>query len=265
MKQLLSSFEQGNVILFVGAGVSMNLGLPSWRALIDKIAEELDYDPEIYQTFGNNEALAEYYKLKKGSIGPLRSWMDRNWHADSIDISTSKIHEYIAKANFPIIYTTNYDRWIEKSLSHYKMPYTKIVSVSDLTTVDSNSTQVIKFHGDFDDDNSIVLGETSYFERLEFETPLDIKLRADVLGKSVLFIGYRLDDINLRFLFYKLAKLWKNSSNGNSRPKSYIFSPRPNPIQETILEQWGIDVISSETEDLGYALGEFLSKFQSIK
>ena len=89
MKQLLSSFEQGKVILFVGAGVSMNFGLPSWKALIDKIAEELDYDPEIYQTFGNNEALAEYYKLKKGKIGPLRSWMDISWHADSIDISTS--------------------------------------------------------------------------------------------------------------------------------------------------------------------------------
>lgn len=265
MEQLLSSFEQGNVILFVGAGVSMNLGLPSWRKLIDKIAEELGYDPDIYQTFGNNEALAEYYKLKKGSIGPLRSWMDRNWHADSIDISASKVHEYIARAKFPIIYTTNYDRWIEKALSNYDIPYTKIVSVSDLTEIANNSTQVIKFHGDFDDDRSIVLGETSYFERLEFETPLDIKLRADVLGKSVLFIGYSLDDINLRFLFYKLAKLWKNSSNGNAQPKSYIFSPRPNPIQETILEQWGINMISSETEDLGHALEEFLSKFQPTK
>lgn len=265
MEQLLSSFKQGNVILFIGAGVSMNLGLPSWKALIDKIAEELDYDPDIYQTFGNNEALAEYYKLKKGSIGSLRSWMDRSWHIDSIDISTSKIHEHIAKAKFPIIYTTNYDRWIEKSLDHYEIPYTKIISVSDLTKVDNKSTQVIKFHGDFDDDSSIVLGETSYFERLEFETPLDIKLRADVLGKSVLFIGYSLDDINLRFLFYKLAKLWKNNSIGNSQPKSYIFSPKPNPIQETILEQWGIEVISSETEDLGDALEEFLSNFQPTR
>ena len=32
---------------------------------------------------------------------------------------------------------------------------------------------------------TIVLDESSYFERLEFETPLDIKLRSDVLGKSV--------------------------------------------------------------------------------
>ncbi len=65
MEQLLSSFKQGNVILFVGAGVSTNLGLPSWGELIDKIAQELGYDPEIYKTFGDHYALAEYYRIKK--------------------------------------------------------------------------------------------------------------------------------------------------------------------------------------------------------
>ncbi|WP_201536176.1 SIR2 family NAD-dependent protein deacylase [Psychrobacter immobilis] len=264
MEQLLSSFRQGNVILFVGAGVSMNLGLPSWKSLIDKISEDLGYDPEIYQTFGESLSLAEYYILQKGNIGQLRSWMDRKWHADHIDISKSKIHEYIAKAKFPIIYTTNYDRWIEYALDHHSMPYTKISSVSDMTKIRNGSTQVIKFHGDFDDDESIVLGETSYFERLEFESPLDIKLRADILGKSVLFIGYSLNDINLRFLFYKLSKLWKDNPKGDGQPKSYIFSSKPNPIQEKILEQWGISMISSEIDNAGEALKEFLSEFQRI-
>jgi hypothetical protein len=240
----------------------MNLGLPSWDSLIDKIAEELDYDPEIYKTFGDNYALAEYYRIKKDGIGSLRSWMDRKWHSNTIDISTSKVHEYIAKAKFPIIYTTNYDRWLELALKHYDQPHTKISSVSDLTKINHESTQVIKFHGDFDDDKSIVLGETSYFERLEFETPLDIKLRSDVLGKSVLFIGYSLEDINLRFLFYKLAKLWKANPTGGARPRSYIFFPRPNPVQKAILHQWGISMISSETENPGEALEDFMSKFQ---
>lgn len=261
MEQLISSFKQGNVILFVGAGVSMNLGLPSWGSLIDKIAEDLDYDPEIYRTFGDNYALAEYYRIKKGSIGPLRSWMDRNWHSTDIKVESSKVHELIAKAEFPIIYTTNYDRWLEFALDYYKKPYTKIASVADLTKIKSNSTQIVKFHGDFDDDKSIVLDETSYFERLEFETPLDIKLRSDVLGKSVLFIGYGLADINLRFLFYKLSKLWKANHNGETQPRSYIFSPRPNPIQEAILDQWGISMLSSQIESPGEALEEFLGNF----
>ncbi|KMM88062.1 SIR2 family NAD-dependent protein deacylase [Pseudomonas lundensis] len=261
MEQLLSSFKQGNVILFVGAGVSTNLGLPSWGELIDKIAQELGYDPEIYKTFGDHYALAEYYRIKKGSIGPLRSWMDRSWHAPTINIESSKIHELIAKANFPIIYTTNYDRWLENTFDHFQKPYTKIASVSDVTKIRLGSTQIIKFHGDFDDDTSIVLDETSYFERLEFETPLDIKLRSDVLGKSVLFIGYRLADINLRFLFYKLSKIWKANCNSEAQPRSYIFSPRPNPVQEAILNQWGINMLSSQVDSQGDALAEFLENF----
>ena len=68
------------------------------------------------------------------------------------------------------------------------------------------STQVVKLHGTFDDDGSLVLTETSYFDRLEFESPIDIKMRADILGKTLLFIGYSLSDINIRYMLYKLYR-----------------------------------------------------------
>jgi hypothetical protein len=69
--------EVGNTILFVGAGVSMHLGLPSWQQLIDEIAKQLKYDPRIFKLLGTPLSLAEYYKLEHGNIGPLRSWMDQ--------------------------------------------------------------------------------------------------------------------------------------------------------------------------------------------
>lgn len=262
MDELIVSYKDRNLILFVGSGVSNNLGLPTWSELIDHIARELGYDPEIYKTFGDSLALAEYYRVKKGNIGSLRSWMDTNWHSNKIDLTGSDIHKLIANSKFPIIYTTNYDRWIEKSFEHYDKRYIKICSVSDIPQIKDGVTQIIKFHGDFDNDNTIVLDESSYYERLEFETPLDIKLRSDVLGKSVLFIGYSLTDVNLRFLFYKLAKLWKTNNGGGVQPKSYVFTYRPNPIQEAILEQWGIKMITSSEDDPQKALQEFLEQFR---
>lgn len=262
MDDLIRSYKEGNVILFVGAGVSKNLGLPTWSELIDHIAEELGYDPEIYRSFGDSLVLAEYYRVKTGSIGPLRSWMDTNWHSINVDLNGSKIHELIANSKFPIVYTTNYDRWLEKSYALYEKPYTKIASVADIAKIKNGVTQVIKFHGDFDNDDTIVLDESSYYERLEFETPLDIKLRSDVLGKSVLFIGYSLTDVNLRFLFYKLAKLWKSNNGGGVQPRSYVFTHRPNPIQETVLDQWGINMLTSRESDPKKALQEFLEMFQ---
>lgn len=263
MDELISSYRDRNVILFVGAGISKNLGLPDWSELISHIAIELGYDPEIYKSFGNDWALAEYYRVKTGSIGPLRSWMDTNWHSHAKDnLRNSEIHKLIANSKFPIIYTTNYDRLLENSYQLYNKDYTKIARVSDIAKIKDGVTQIIKFHGDFDDDDTIVFDESSYYERLGFETPLDIKLRSDVLGKSVLFIGYSLTDVNLRFLFYKLAKLWKSNNRTGTQPRSYVFSHRPNSIQETILDQWGIKMIIAKESDPQKALLEFLGKFQ---
>jgi hypothetical protein len=104
---LVSAVRERRAILFVGAGVSMNLGLPSFRQLVSHIGEELDFDADIFHTFGDYQSLAEYYVLDK-RIGPLRSWMDRSWHPGSIDIKNSEVHRLIVELNFPIIYTTNY-------------------------------------------------------------------------------------------------------------------------------------------------------------
>lgn len=90
----------------------------------------------------------------------------------------------------------------------FEVPYDKIASVADLVSAAEGRRQIVKFHGDFDDESSIVLDETSYFQRLNYESPLDIKLSNDVLGNSVLFIGYSISDINIRLLFYRLTEMW---------------------------------------------------------
>ncbi|MFS0635519.1 SIR2 family protein [Mesobacillus foraminis] len=98
--------------------------------------------------------------------------------------------------DFPIIYTTNFDRWLEHAYDYYKKEYVKITNVAEIARTRNDKTQIIKFHGDFDDDSSLMLTESNYFNRLDFETSLDIKLRSDSLEKSILFIGYSLSDIN---------------------------------------------------------------------
>lgn len=138
------------------------------------------------------------------------------------------------------------------------MPCLKIVGVADLRRIRPDTTQIVKFHGDFCDLQSIVLDETSYFRRLDFESPLDIKLRADVLGRSVLFIGYSLADVNIRYLFYRLARLWKTAAGDAPQPRSFVFSPRADPVQQAVLAQWGIEMIALERDDPTEALVEFL-------
>lgn len=264
-QELLDAYQNGKILLFIGAGISSTLGLPTWSQLIDYIAKSLEYDPDVFKSYGDFLSLAEYYNIQKGKIGQLRSWMDKEWHSDHIKIEESNIHKLIVKGNFPLIYTTNYDNWIEKACQYYNIKYNKIIDVNDIANSVPNQREIIKFHGDFSDDSSIVLGETSYFERLDFNTPLDIKLRADSLGRTVLFIGYSLRDINTRYLFYKLTNLWDKYGGNFRKPKSFIFMSKPNPIQEIVLRQWGIETISSNEEDPGNALENFLIDLTQLK
>ena len=258
LEQLRAAYERDEVILFVGAGVSLSLGLPPWSQLIDHMAEALGFEAAEFRNYGSYLALAEYYRLQHGNIGPLRSWMDRQWHAGDIRIERSRVHELIVQGRFRLIYTTNYDRWLENAFDHHGRPYVKVVSVADLQRLNPDVTQIVKFHGDFENDESIVLDETSYFRRLDFESPLDLKLRADVLGRTVLFVGYSLTDINIRYLFYKLARLWQTAMPTVPQPRSYIFTPSPNPVQEAVLRQWGIEMIWLDREDPSQALIEFM-------
>ena len=91
IEPLVEAVRARQAILFVGSGVSTNLGLPSWGQLIERMAQELDYDPAVFELHGGYLELAEYYKLKKKSLGPLRSWMDRTWHTDETRVDSSKI------------------------------------------------------------------------------------------------------------------------------------------------------------------------------
>lgn len=260
IEQIKEIYRNRRLILFVGAGVSMGLGLPSWRQLVDHMATELGFESDAFRSYGSELTLAEYYRITKGQIGPLRSWMDREWHSPRVPLEESRVHKLIATSHFDLIYTTNNDRWLERAMELYKKPYAKVASVGDLAALANDKVQIVKFHGDFDDDTSIVLDETSYFDRLEFESPLDIKLRADVLGRSVLFIGYSLTDINIRYLFHRMANMWKKSSRGVAQPKSFIFSVNPNPVQKAVLARWNIEMLTSPISDPSAALSDFLER-----
>jgi len=254
---LAEAIASRRLILFAGGGVSQNLGLPNFSSLVQHIAGEMGLEPESYRT-ADYSVVAEAFRVTHGHLGGLRSWMDTTWHPASVQVAKSAIHNLILDLDFPIIYTTNYDRWLEAAFDARGKPYEKIASMADLAHSREETTQIIKFHGDFSDDESLVLTETSYFQRMSFESPLDIRLRADCLARPLLFVGYSLQDINTRYLLFRLQELWQNSAYSEQRPVSYILMTHSNRAQEIVLRSRGIEPIVCEEGDPGKLTERFL-------
>jgi hypothetical protein len=250
----------GRLIPFVGAGLSVPFKLPSYSKLMDIIAKQLDFDPEVFKLSGTRLQLAEYYVVTKGSIGPLRSEMDRLFNPKDDKIKASRSHQALVNMKVPIIYTTNYDRIIETAFKLRNVSCHVISSIDDIATAPLNTTQIVKFHGSFDNDASLVLTESSYFDRLEFRSALDIKLQADMLGKCLLFLGYGLDDINVRYMLYKLHKLRDlgRHDDANRIPSAYWITFGVSEIQRALLYQWDVRVVELDPVHKTPSMAHFL-------
>lgn len=259
MDELADAIREKRAILFAGAGLSMSVGLPSWSELIGHLLKELGLDTREYGR-DSYQMLAEYYRLRHGSIGPLRSWMDRAWHVSSQKVRDSEIHRLLVELDFPVIYTTNYDSNLEIAHELHGREYVKITNVRDMALAREGDRQIIKFHGDFDDDNSLVITETDYLDRLAFDSPLDLRFRSDSLGKTLIFIGYSMSDPNIRLLLHRLWRMWRDSGNDRERPPSYLFAAKVDPVRDAVLSQWGITAITQPADHPAAGLQLFLEK-----
>lgn len=257
IQNLKSNLRAGKVVLFVGAGVSASVKLPTWSQLIENMAEQLGYDSQVFSLYGDNLALAEYCEINN-HMPEIKQWMRKNWSINEDTIRKSIIHQEIVDLGCKTIYTTNYDHCLEMAYKSRTLQSKTIVNIGDLIDCKDDIVQIIKLHGDMNrDDVPLVLSESSYYNRLTLDSPLDIKMRCDMLNKTFLFIGYSMSDLNVRLLFHRLAECWKGF---NTRPQSYIFLSKPNPIETDILRERGIEPIIGEYGNKTDSLANFLKQ-----
>ena len=259
IEDLAAKLAKGQVIPFVGAGVSMALGLPSYAALIRELGDHVGFDGPIFEGLGDYLTLAEYYHLEKSGLLELQRHLQAKWKKSQKEVVASPVHRALVGLGCKLIYTTNFDGFIEQAHRGLNQRYRTIRSAQDMVDLHDDRVHIVKLHGDLSSPSTMVFTETSYFERLSFEAPLDVKLRADALGKSLLFIGYSLSDINIRYLLFRLQRQWEKEAKPELRPKAYVFMGRPNAVQSKVLRSRGVEPIVTETTNPGASLSDFLT------
>lgn len=286
----VESVKQRRLLPFIGAGFSKNVdkSFPDWSEVIRSSgADLLDYDSDVLATQGDYLQIAEYLDAN-GLLFELYNILSRGLDNERFDVSASRPHLLLPYLDTQSIFTTNWDSWIEKGFQHERMPHSKVVTHRDFVSpripaprgvapspayaptlltkirTQHKQTAIVKFHGDFSNHQSIVFRESDYYNRLDFEHPLDIKLRSEIIGRSVLFIGYSFSDPNVRYIWHKLTKLMRSVDAGD-QIKSYFVTHLSNPLQIELFRRRHIETILLDPHSISADLASLFEQMIDIQ
>ena len=270
-KELRKRYKEGRVIPFIGAGVSMSVKWkqgdivrrgPSWKELVDESARLMGFeDPELLRYRGTDLQILEYFKIKNdGETAKLTNWLVQNMLPSDDDLRDSQIHRALAELEHcRLVYTTNYDDFIERAMKLHGRACKTVAAETEMGShnIGTGDCEVVKFHGDLNHPRKMVLSESDYEKRLRLDSPMDHRLRADILGRFVLFLGYSFRDKNVSYLFRLVTdQLGVPQSMGGKR--AYIAVPDPSDFEIQLFQARKIDVVEidgeKKTEDIANLL-----------
>jgi hypothetical protein len=207
-KIIQRSIYNNKLVLFIGAGVSANSGLPLWKDLIEKIKKKI----KISDDLNDNLKIAQYYYNSRGE----KEYYDFFKEELDVEVSPNNIHEVLLDMNPCHIITTNYDDLIEKEARKKGMFYDVVSKDTDLPYTPNNK-MIIKMHGDFKNRN-IVFKEDDYLSYSNNFRLIENYIKSLFSTNIVLFVGYSLEDANVKLIFQ-----WIKDILGKDLPKPYFL------------------------------------------
>jgi NAD-dependent SIR2 family protein deacetylase len=170
-RHLQSILSQTDTVLFVGSGISMWSGLPSWRGMVEELSEFLSSkgcDPSLVKReLARGELLQAasygFDKLTRPQIGEFIRRACRLGKAQP-----HEIHQKLLTLGPRCFITTNYDRLLEASFQKWQPErYYRTVINRQLTEsaeiIAAHSRDFLyKVHGDAGDAESIILTREQY-------------------------------------------------------------------------------------------------------
>ncbi|HEY0969559.1 MAG TPA: SIR2 family protein [Gemmatimonadales bacterium] len=191
-RELVEAFANENGTVFVGAGLSMGAGLPSWQQLIAPLLSEpemRDCPPGTSPT-----AVAQYYENAFGRRLLLRRLREQ---LASGQAEPTVVHDtLLSLPGLTRIYTTNLDRLLETALDRRKMRYDRVWRDGHVTSQDA-PVQLVKVHGDIDDYETIVITAADYERFAKTRPAIADQLKHDLTSTTAFFLGYSFSDPDL--------------------------------------------------------------------
>lgn len=208
---------------FVGAGLSVPSGIPSWSKLLEPefakfgiILRDGDDLPLLAQHVVNNYA---------GNRGPLVNALRTQIGKHS---GPNDYHRAIARTCVDLIWTTNYDNLLETALAGCRIAI-RAHDSAIAQPADDVDIEIIKAHGCAltSPAEDLVLTQEDYEDFVLRRPATAQRLRSDLLSRTFLFIGYGYADPNIRNILVEARHLARRSTR-----RHFMIQRRERPSVE---------------------------------
>jgi hypothetical protein len=202
--------ESGEILIFVGSGLSINAGLPNWPTLLNQLASEWG------AAHPGSPRRAKLKKLLEERKYPPAGDLIRKLYPNDLEFrqalrntlhaAPTALHHALESLPWSRIITTNYDLLIEEVCKGvpavapsmrggFVVSNVPTVPVRTMASIDSETDRLIfKIHGSIGVDSStIVIGKSDYADLYESDRKAHVLSTLQTLirrSKLILFIGY---------------------------------------------------------------------------
>lgn len=200
-ERLAGLAKAGKLVPFLGAGVSMSGGAPSWHELLDQLAGDAGLDGV------QRKALEGWSELDRAAYLRQRSIELHLEHGRTREEAAAAFAEAVvrlvdvpryglapallASLRTPQAITLNYDTLFERASEDAGLPR---VRIPDDEGVESSPAWLLKLHGSVDKPASIVLTRDDYLGYASQREALSAIVKANLLTHHLLFVGFGLSD-----------------------------------------------------------------------
>jgi len=244
-KSLARKAKRGELVLFLGAGISASAGLPLWSGLLSQLAEAAGLTPE------ERTHLAALNPLDQAALVERRMGGNRAHLAAEIGRLLS-VHEFSVShallAALPVteVVTTNYDTLFERAS---EAAGKRRVAVLPYDKAAGSDRWILKLHGCIDRPDDIVLTRADYLRYGARRAALSGVVQALLITRHMLFVGFGLTDDN----FHRIADAVRQAlPAGSTDPLGTALMISESQLEEE-LWQPELSVVATGGHPLGVA------------
>lgn len=257
LKRILDASENNALTFFVGAGVSALSGAPTWAGLIHSISDKLGREQK--EEYSSDEYLQipqMYYYSLGDNKEEYYNFVEAQLHVN--DLLPNAIHREMLSLNPASFITTNYDTLLEDAAVQYCQGFKVVSQDEDVPTIFGDRF-ILKLHGDFKNKN-FVLKEEDYLNYSNNFKLIETLVKSIFSTNTVVFIGYGLNDYNIKLILNWTKTLLK----GSFREPIFLYTGnRPLTNEELIYQQSkGLTVIELN-KLIASADNDYLARYQA--